>query len=197
MTATTTSNHTLLGLGLVGALGVTFDEWLDVIDQWQPDWAAKHKRLYGDERYFLDGVKHGEEKNDRTGQLTVTATQLGRLACALHVAMQTGAHLAATVAITRLVGYRVPPAALLAGALINAPTHFALDRGRLLEKLADWARKTDYIGAFGVVREPGDEPMLVGAGTAWNEMDRSAHRGIGWFATAVTVALALRWGGRK
>lgn len=191
------NDRTVLGLSLMGALGITFDEWLDVMDQWQPDWVAIHKRLYGNHLVYLDGTVAGEDTNDRAGQFTLTATQLGRLACAVHVLMQTGAHVAATLTITRLVGYRVPPAALLAGALINAPTHFALDRGRLLEALADWFGKATYLNNFGVVRKPGADAMLVGAGTAWNEMDRSAHRGIGWFATAVTVGLALKFGGRK
>lgn len=197
MSASTINDRTILGLALTGALGVTFDQWLDVIDQWQPDWAATHKRLYGQHRVYLDGTRVGQEPQDKVGQHTLTATQLGRLACAVHVAMQTGAHLAATTAITRMVGYRIPPAALLAGVAINAPTHFALDRGRLMEILSDLLGKTFYINNFGVVRKPGADPMQVGPGTAWNEMDRSAHRGIGWFATAVTVYLALKLGGRK
>lgn len=197
-TSPDTNPRTLLGLGLIGALGITFDQWLDVMDQWgQPTWAAVNKREYGTHRVYLDGVKVGEEKEDRTGQLTLTATQLGRLACAVHVALQSGAHVAATVAITRLVGYRIPLGAVLAGAAINGPLHFAFDRGDLLEKLAARFDKTGYLKRLKVVRKAGDEPDQHGAGTAWCELDRSAHRGIGWFATAVTVALALRRGGRR
>lgn len=198
MSASTINDRTILGLALTGALGITFDAWLDLMDQWgQPSWAAANKRLYGTHKVFLDGVQAGQENNDRTGQLTVTATQLGRLACTVHVALQTGAHVAATLAITRLVGYRIPLAAVLAGAAINAPTHFALDRGALLEQLADWVGKTGYVRDFTVLRKEGDKPHRNGEGTAWNALDRSGHKVFGWFATAVTVYLALKLGGRK
>lgn len=193
-----TPNSAVRGLELFGTLGITFDQWLDFMDQWgQPTWAAVNKRLYGNERYYLDGVKVGEEKDDRTGQPTVTATQLGRLACAVHVFLQAGAHVAATVAITRLFGYRIPLAAVLTGAAINGPLHFALDRGDLLQKLAARFDKTGYLERLKVVRKEGDEPDQHGAGTAWCELDRSAHRAIGWFATAVTVYLALKIGARR
>lgn len=189
------SNRTLLGLSLVGALGVTFDAWLDIMDQWgQPSWCAIHKRTYGDHRVYLDGVRVGD---DRTGQLTLTATQLGRLACALHVALQTSGHVAATLAITRLVGYRIPMPAVLAAAVLNGVTHFALDRGALLEALALLFDKDDYLHNCTVVRAEGKPPWLHGEGTAWNALDRSGHKAFGWLATTVTVALALRWGGQR
>lgn len=198
MTASTVTDRTTLGLALVGALGITFDQWLDIMDQWgQPTWAAKHKRLYGTGRYYLDGVKVGNEKDDRAGQITLTATQLGRLACAVHVLLQTGGHVAATLTITRLVGYRIPLPAVLAGAAINGAVHFALDRGDTLEALALLFDKDDYLHECTVVREPGKPSWLHGEGTAWNALDRSGHRLIGWLATAVTVCLALRWGGRR
>lgn len=196
----TASNHTLLGLALVGTLGVTFEPLLDFMDQWgQPSKIAQLKRLYGDHRVYLDGVRLGspEDTRDRWGDVTLTATQLGRLACAAHVFLQTGAHVAASVAICRLVGYRIPLGAVLAGAAINGPMHFALDRGAWLEKLAHLFGKDEYLRCLTVVREEGEPAHRNGEGTAWNALDRSGHKLVGWFATATTVALALKFGGRK
>lgn len=198
MSVSTVSKRTLLGLSLVGALGITFDQIADVMDQWgQPAWAAIHKRTYGDHLVYLDGVRVGQEKNDRTGQRTLTATQLGRLACAYHVALYMAGQVSATFLICRLVGYRIPLAAVAAGVAINAPTHFLLDRGNAVEALALVFDKDDYLQDFTVVRKEGEPAHKNGEGTGWNALDRSAHRGIGLLATAVTVWLALRWGGRK
>lgn len=198
MTTSTVSNRTLLGLSLVGALGITFDQIADVMDQWgQPSWAAVHKRLYGQHRVYLDGVRVVDETNDRTGQHTLTATQLGRLACAYHVGLYMLGQVGATLLICRLVGYRIPAVAIAAGVAINAPTHFLLDRGDALELLALVFDKDDYLQFFTVVRAEGKPAHRNGEGTGWNALDRSGHKFFGWAATAVTVWLALKFGGRK
>nr|WSU79021.1 hypothetical protein OG499_39345 [Streptomyces anulatus] len=62
----------------------------------------------------------------------MTTSTLGRRSVACHVASYTAVQLGATIAITRAFGYRITPAALLAGAAINAGTHAAIDRGALL-----------------------------------------------------------------
>jgi len=45
------------------------------------------------------------------------------------------------------------------------------------------------------VRTPGAPPATTGPGTALFELDRSAHRAIGWGAALLTAWLAARAGG--
>lgn len=180
-------------LALFGALGITFDLFHEALDQWfQPNWAAIHKRKFGTQLVYRDGIAVGEEDEDRSGWETMTVTQLGQRACSCHVAIYTVGQIIATIAITKQAGYRISPLAVLAGAGINAATHWPLDRGPLLRWLAKATGKTEYLSSLTVVRKPDAEPHMYGAGTAWNELDRSAHRALGWFATAVTVGLATR-----
>lgn len=179
-------------LALFAALGTTFDLVHDALDHWgQPSWAAKHKRTYGSHLVYRDGTPVGPG-NCRPEGRTSTATQLGRRACTQHVATYTAGQLAAVIAVTRACGYRIPLHAALLGAAINATTHWALDRGELLRYLADAARQTEYLKAMTVVRAPGGDADQHGAGTAWNELDRSAHRVIGLIASVVMTRLCRR-----
>ena len=87
-----------------------------------------------------------------------------------------------SLAVTRVVGYRVPAAALLTGAAINAITHGILDRREPLLWLAEKAGKTGYIKHATVVRKAGGEgteypePVqdVSGPGTALMELDQAA-----------------------
>ncbi|MFJ3505033.1 hypothetical protein [Streptomyces sp. NPDC090135] len=112
-----------------------------------------------------------------------------------NVASYTAVQLAATVSVTRAFGYRVTPAALLAGAAINAGTHAAIDRGALLLWLAKKTGQTGYIEHCQAVRLDADGAVtkeINGPGSAWMELDAALHRAIGIGAAAVTTWLTTR-----
>ncbi|MCY0946512.1 hypothetical protein [Streptomyces antarcticus] len=116
-------------LALFGTLLATFGELHPACDHWvQGSKTASRKRLYGEDLVHADGSPATEDST----RPTMTTTTLGRRAVASHVASYTAVQLGATIAITRAFGYRVTPAALLAGAAINAGTHAAIDRGAAL-----------------------------------------------------------------
>lgn len=139
-------NRSVERLALFGGLLAAFGEIHPFCDHWaQGSTTAKCKRLYGTHHVYRDGVSVGQEKTDRSGEPTMTASARGRRAVALHVATYTAIQTGAAVALTRSFGYRVPASALLAGAAVNGVTHAAIDRGALFLWLADKARKRGYV----------------------------------------------------
>lgn len=188
-------------LALFGCLLAAFGEIHPFCDHWaQGSTTTRCKRLYGQHLVYRDGVKVGTEKDDRSGELSMTASERGRRAVAFHVSTYTAIQTGVAAALTRAFGYRVPPAALLTGATINGLTHAAIDRGALLLWLAKVAGKTGYIEHCHAVRLDKDgtpEKEINGPGTAWIELDAALHRFIGVGAAAVTTWLATRKGGRR
>ncbi|MFD8963300.1 hypothetical protein ACFV0W_41855, partial [Streptomyces anulatus] len=143
---------------------------------------------------------HGTPATPNSTRPTMTTSTLGRRAVACHVASYTAVQLAATIGITRAFGYRITPAALIAGAAINAGTHAAIDRGALLLWLAKRTKKTGYIEHCQAVRLADDGTVtreVNGPGSAWMELDASLHRVIGIGAAAVTTWLTTRPGARR
>ena len=128
----------------------------------------------------------------------------GRKACARHVGSYSAGQLAA--AVTRALGYRVPPAALLTGTAINAITHYAIDRRTPLRAFlgSAWARrlrlvgdgKLDYLRHATVQRRDGVVDTS-GPGTALMECDQALHRILGVVASAVITMLATRADGAR
>lgn len=183
-------------LALFSTLGTTFDLFHEAGDHWfQPGWAAINERRYGQHLVYLDGTETAAEF--RPDQIAVTNTGLGQLACTCHVAIYTAGQLTVTIAVTRALGYRVPLAALATGTVINATTHWLLDRGKPLRLAARFLGREQYIDEVTVVRKPGAEADVYGAGTASNEMDRAGHRLCGLIAAVVMTVLAARLGGRR
>ncbi|MFI0763022.1 hypothetical protein ACH4PX_37170 [Streptomyces anulatus] len=184
-------------LALFGTLLATFGELHPLCDHWvQGSRTASRKRLYGEDLVHADGTPAAEGST----RPAMTTSTLGRRAVTCHVASYTAVQLGATIAITRAFGYRVTPAALLAGAAINASTHAAIDRGALLLWLAKKTGQTGYIEHCQAVRM-GDDGTLTrevnGPGTAWMELDAALHRVIGIGAAAVTTWLTTRPGARR
>lgn len=183
-------------LALLGTLTAVFGELHPYFDQWgQRSEDAALKGMHGDQKVWRDGVPVGEETDDRTGQRTYTASQVGRRAAAHHVATYTAGQLAGTITVTRALGYRVPLRALLAGAAVNGATHFIIDRREPLLWLAERTGKRGYIDHCHAVRISADgtpAPELSGPGTALMELDQALHRAIGVAAAAVTAWLATR-----
>jgi hypothetical protein len=196
-----TRSRAIERLALFGCLLAAFGEIHPFCDHWaQGSETARCKRLYGRHLVYRDGVKVGTEKDDRSGEPTMTASERGRRAVALHVATYTAIQTGAAAALTRAFGYRLPASALLAGAAVNGFTHAAIDRGALFLWLAKKARKSGYIEHCQAVRLDKDgTPMkeINGPGTAWIELDAALHRVIGVGAAAVTTWLATLKGGRR
>ncbi|MFE3785182.1 hypothetical protein ACFXPA_44195 [Amycolatopsis sp. NPDC059090] len=156
---------TVRGLALFAALQATFADIHPVCDQWLQSSAD----AVGKGQPGIEGARH----------------------CARHVAGYSAGQLAAAVAVTRVLGHRVPLAALLAGTAVNAVTHYVIDRREPLKKAAQALGKGGYLEHATVQRRPGavDE---AGPGTALMELDQAAHRAIGVLASLTTTWLALR-----
>ncbi|MGW3983821.1 hypothetical protein [Streptomyces mirabilis] len=184
-------------LALFGTLLSVFGELHPFCDHWvQGSKSASRKRLYGEDLVHADGSPADPDSTHPT----MTESQLGRRAVACHVASYTAVQLAATVTVTRAFGYRVSPGALLAGTVINAGTHAAIDRGALLMWLARKSGKTGYIEHCKAVRVDDKDQVtseLTGPGSAWMELDAALHRAIGVGAAAVTTWLTTRTASRR
>jgi hypothetical protein len=185
-------------LALLGTLTAVFGELHPLFDQWgQRSEDAALKGLHGDHKVYADGTPVGEETDDRSGQRTYTASQVGRRAAARHVATYTAGQLAGAIVVTRALGYRVPARALLAGAVINAGTHAVIDRRTPLLWLAARTGKGGYIDHCHAVRIGADgtpAAEMSGPGSALMELDQALHKGIGVGAALVTTWLATRRG---
>ncbi|MBB6439403.1 hypothetical protein [Streptomyces candidus] len=187
------------GLALTGALTATWDGLHPLFDQWlQAGRDAANKGACGDHLVYRDGTPVGEEPDgdDRTGHPTMTATRLGWISAARHVASYSAGQLAGTLIVTRTLGYRVPVGALLVGAGINGFTHLVIDKRQPLLWLAARAGKGGYVEHCTVVRKIDEEGTVQvessGPGSAAFELDQALHRGIGVMAALVTSWLTLR-----
>lgn len=163
--------QTVRGLALFAALQATFSDVHPYCDQ------------------ILQSSKDAMGKGD--------PGRAGAKHCARHVATYSAGQALAGYVVTRALGYRIRPAALLAGIALNAGTHYVIDRR---EPLKTFLRskpigKASYLAHATVQRRDGviDEG---GPGTALMEMDQAAHRLISVAASLVTTYLAIRWGDR-
>ncbi|MEU8434512.1 hypothetical protein AB0F18_16635 [Streptomyces sp. NPDC029216] len=179
-------------LALFGALLAAFEATHGFCDHWgQASETAKCKRLYGEHRVYSDGTS-AREGDGRTGEPTTSASARGRRAVARHSAEYTAIQTGLALTLTRAFGYRVSPAALLAGAAINGLTHAAIDRGAFFLWLADRTGKRGYVDHCQATRldpDGGAHEEITGPGSAWMELDEALHRFIGVSAAAVTVLL--------
>ncbi|MFD8386186.1 hypothetical protein ACFV2X_48100 [Streptomyces sp. NPDC059679] len=185
---------TALRLALFGALAAAFDGGHPWWDQWaQRHHDAVHKGRHGADPVYLDGTPVvAAPERQRAGERVVTETRLGRRACTGHVLTYSMGQVITAVAITRSAGYRIPARALLVGSVINAGTHWVLDRRQPLLRAARALGKQTYLEYGTVVRKPGEDPDAYGPGSAVMELDQAAHRLVGVMAAAVTTWLATR-----
>ena len=161
------NDRTLRGLALYGALLATF----------------------GETHAFCDQVVQNSDDAVAKGK----PGRAGRAACARHVATYTAGQTTAAAAVTLTLGYRLPARAWLAGAAINAATHYVIDRRAPLVRFlrTRWVGKGGYLDHCTAQRRPGVVDT-AGPGTALMEMDQATHRLIGVAAAAVTTWLAAR-----
>ncbi|MFJ4679083.1 hypothetical protein [Kitasatospora sp. NPDC088783] len=186
-----TANLALLGalVGLFGELHPLFDQWA------QTSRDASCKGMYGRHRVYSDGTPVGQDAGHRADEPTMTASTLGRLSAARHVATYTAGQVGATVVVARILGCRLPAKALLAGAAINAVTHVVIDRREPLLWLARKAGQAGYVERCAAARVSEDGSVrreLSGPGSALMELDQSLHRAIGVAAAVVTTCIATR-----
>ncbi|WP_331720831.1 hypothetical protein OG306_40320 (plasmid) [Streptomyces sp. NBC_01241] len=186
-------------LALTGALLATWDALHPLFDQWfQDSRDAANKGACGQHLVYRDGTPVGEEAegDDRAGQPTMTATRLGWVSAARHVASYSAGQLTGTVLLTRGLGYRVPASALVVGAGINALTHLVIDKRQPLLWLAARAGKGGYVDHCTVVRRLDEDGAAraeeSGPGTALFELDQALHRAIGALAAVTTTWLTIR-----
>ncbi|MGW6877130.1 hypothetical protein ACWGHA_32895 [Streptomyces xanthophaeus] len=200
--------RTIEGLALVATLTAVFDGVHGLGDHWvQNSHDASTKGMRGSHLVYKNDGSPVVEDPWRYGPdgRTCTASAYGRRSVSRHVASYSAVQLASTLAVTRTLGYRIPTAALLTGAAINAITHAILDRRDPLLWLAEKTGKTGYIKHASVVRKAGGEgteyPKAVqdssGPGTALMELDEAAHRAIGVAAALVTTWITLRTADRQ
>lgn len=148
--------------------------------------AALHA-TFSDVHPFCDQVvQHTQDAIDK-GQPGWT----GRRACARHVATYTAGQLAAAAVVTRTLGYRVPLRGLLAGAAVNAVTHYIIDRREPLKRFLRAVGKGPYLDHCTVQRREGVVDQ-AGPGTALLECDQAMHRVVGVLASLVTTWLTVR-----
>ncbi|MFG2844231.1 hypothetical protein ACGF12_13815 [Kitasatospora sp. NPDC048296] len=192
-TAVTKWDTAIRNLAVFAALAAIFEGTHDTADQWAQRGAdAVNKGLYGDHLVLADGSPASPQDIADPLVRTMSATTLGRISAARHVLCYGAVQTAATLTVTRALGFRPRPAALLAGAAINLGTHLIIDRRRPLLRLAVRVGKGDYVKACTVVRAEGKAADSGGPGTALFELDQALHRTIGLAAAAVSAALAVR-----
>ncbi|MFD3890430.1 hypothetical protein [Streptomyces microflavus] len=186
-------------LALTGALLATWDALHPLFDQWfQSSADAANKGACGQHLVYRDGTPVGAETEgeDRTGEPTMTATRLGWISAARHVASYSAGQVTGTLLLTRALGYRVPASALVAGAGINGLTHLVIDKRQPLLWLAAKAGKSGYVEHCTVVRRLDEKgaarPEESGPGTALFELDQALHRSIGAVAAVTTAWLTIR-----
>lgn len=195
------STRNAYAAGLAALHNSVFRTLHGIMDHWgQLEVDAARKTLHGDHYVYAatgkpvdDGVRPADPR-DRTVQ---TATQLGRFHCTRHVAMYTAGQITASVLVTRALGLRVPVRHIAAGhLLINAPTHWIIDRTRM-GGLIDAVNKLGYVAHHGKRTGKSDRVEHFGPGTAGGALDDTLHQAIGLAGAVVTTALTLRWAQRS
>ncbi|MEU8309796.1 hypothetical protein AB0C84_40120 [Actinomadura sp. NPDC048955] len=141
----------------------------------------------------IDKEKHGQRivpRGPNTKDLTVS--QLGRRAAARHATTYAVGQVAAAAVVLRLLGYRVPVVALLAGAVVNGTSHAVVDRRRFLIALAAQTGHADFLAEGVVLRKLGQDPDNSGPATALYELDLALHSLFAVPAAVLTARLAVR-----
>jgi hypothetical protein len=181
-------DQALRALGLFGALLALHGELHGLCDIWlQASGDAENKGRRGRRLvYVSDGTPITDDPY-RLGALSCSESRFGRLAATRHVASYSVGQVLATVMVTRMLGLRIPAPALAAGLVINAGTHWIIDRRAPLRWLATAAGKGRFLAEGTVVRAPGMPPDGTGPGTSLYELDQSLHRSIAIAAAALTT----------
>lgn len=113
----------------------------------------------------------------------------GRRACRRHVATYTITTGLAVGVANAALGLNLTWPGIVAGQAISAFTHYPVDRGAPLRRMAARIGKLDFIEGITVVRQPGFPADDRGPGTGSYALDQAWH--IGWLAVAALVTAAI------
>lgn len=116
-------------------------------------------------------------------------TAAGQHACARHVATYTTTTALAVGVANATLRLGLTWRGLIVGQAVSAATHYIVDRGLPLRRIASKIDKGGYIDKITVVRQPGAEMSAVGPGTGAYALDQSWH--IGWLAVAALATAIL------
>ncbi len=145
--------------------------------------AATFAALYAAHEVGDQWVQYHEDAAHKQDQ-----TPAGKHACARHVATYTATTALAVGTANAALRLGLNWRGILAGQAISAATHYIVDRGAPLRRIASKISKEGYLDKITVVRQPGTEPSVVGPGTGAYALDQSWH--IGWLAV-VALATAI------
>ena len=146
--------------------------------------AAVFAGLYAAHHIADHWVQHGADACDKQ-----QPGRAGRAACGRHVTTYTITTGLTVTVLDAALNLGLSNRGIAAGQLISAVTHYVVDRGTPLRRIAAHAGSTDFIERVTVVRKPGDEPAVVGPGTGAYSLDQSWHTG--WLAVAALATAIL------
>ncbi len=129
-------------------------------------------------------VQHGADACDKQKPGTE-----GRRACVRHVATYTITTGLTVTVLDVALNLGLSSRGIAAGQAVSAVTHYLVDRGAPLRRIAAHTGSTDFIERITVVRKPGANPADVGPGTGAYALDQSWH--IGWLAVAALATAIL------
>lgn len=123
-------------------------------------------------------------QNDGDAQLKGKRGNVGRRACARHVASYTATAALALAAVHRATGGRLPLGRTVAGLALSAVSHYVIDRRAPLRLAAEWTGSGDFY-QLGMPRAGRDDNPSLGTGAY--ALDQSAHQFF-LFAAALIIA---------
>lgn len=103
----------------------------------------------------------------------------GARACATHVAALTATQAVAMAVTAASLGMRFNPRRAALALVLNAATHYVLDRRRPLHRLATLLGKDDFANL--------GDPLTAPTGTGAYALDQSAHIAVLWLAALIAT----------
>lgn len=111
--------------------------------------------------------------------------RIGALHCGVHVATVTATKALILIPGLLLLGLPVSWAGVILALVVDAASHYLVDRGRPLRAMATAAGKAEYVERVTVIRTPGGQAETTGPGTGAYELDQAWHRG--WVLIAAMI----------
>lgn len=146
--------------------------------------AAVFAGLYAAHHVADHWVQHGADAGNKQ-----KPGRDGQAACARHVTTYTITTSFAVTALDAALQLGLSGRGIIAGQLVSAVTHYTVDRGAPLRRIAAHTGSADFIERVTVVRKPAEAPAYVGPGTGAYALDQSWH--IGWLAVAALVTVVI------
>lgn len=123
-------------------------------------------------------------QSDHQARIKGARTAEGQRACAGHVATLTVTKGLALAATSRVAGLRLSPGRTLAALVLDAATHYWIDRRYTLRGLA---HRLDPVNGKGGFYDAGD-PAYAPVGTGAYALDQAAHVAMLWAAALIIAS---------